>query len=310
MIKDEFTISINNIIHSGKCCGIGAYVMIKNENNFVLKKLSSLDTLTNKMRELITEVIDEQYLNSEIEFDVISNVADNKRSIYMIEQNESYYPFNVLNSIDTVTDTYEDSDIENMIGYIFKLNLNSKKLYVYQQAYSGTKIKNRNVLHIINAGVDKYGIFDKQLLRIDKRGEIIIIKEKLYIKNISVLQEKFGFDTFIRSEAKSVIESIDKLDLVSDLAKVIACESKERLTTAKKLMKLKNSPVLKMDKNILLTKLKSIDRYKNITIEDGKIRTKTNSDVNNLLKMLNDDYLKSELTDTEYDSSVKKLVSA
>lgn len=51
-------------------------------------------------------------------------------------------------------------------------------------------------------------------------------------------------------------------------------------------------------------------RYKNIIhIENGKIRTNTKKDVDNLMKLLNDDYVKSELTDMEYDSTSKTLLN-
>ena len=54
-----------------------------------------------------------------------------------------------------------------------------------------------------------------------------------------------------------------------------------------------------------------LTRYKNIIhIENGKIRTNTKKDVDNLMKLLNDDYVKSELTDMEYDSTSKTLLNS
>ena len=47
-----------------------------------------------------------------------------------------------------------------------------------------------------------------------------------------------------------------------------------------------------------------------IHIENGKIRTNTKKDVDNLMKLLNDDYVKSELTDMEYDSTSKTLLNS
>ena len=76
-------------------------------------------------------------------------------------------------------------------------------------------------------------------------------------------------------------------------------------------MKVKNSPVLAMDKDELINKIPLVTRYKNIIhIENGKIRTNTKKDVDNLMKLLNDDYVKSELTDMEYDSTSKTLLNS
>ena len=75
-------------------------------------------------------------------------------------------------------------------------------------------------------------------------------------------------------------------------------------------MKVKNSPVLNMDKDELISKIPLVTRYKNIIhIENGKIRANTKKDVDNLMKLLNDDYVKSELTDKEYDSVSKTLLN-
>ena len=71
-------------------------------------------------------------------------------------------------------------------------------------------------------------------------------------------------------------------------------------------MKIRNSPVLQMDKAKLIKGLQTIKRYKGrLKIKNGKIQISSKKDVIELLKILNDDYLKSELTGQEYESSSK-----
>ena len=68
----------------------------------------------------------------------------------------------------------------------------------------------------------------------------------------------------------------------------------------------KHSPVLRMDKNVLLEKLKTLPRYKDkLEIDNGKIKILNQKQAIEFIRMLNDSILRSELTDTEYDSIVK-----
>ena len=61
-----------------------------------------------------------------------------------------------------------------------------------------------------------------------------------------------------------------------------------------------------MDKNVLLEKLKTLPRYKDkLEIDNGKIKILNQKQAIEFIKMLNDSILRSELTDAEYDSTVK-----
>lgn len=61
-----------------------------------------------------------------------------------------------------------------------------------------------------------------------------------------------------------------------------------------------------MDKNVLLEKLKTLPRYKDkLEIDNGKIKIINQKQAIEFIKMLNDSILRSELTDAEYDSTVK-----
>ncbi|CAI3615506.1 DUF4868 domain-containing protein [Clostridium neonatale] len=312
MSKQEFSNVINSIINQNVSYGLKVFACVKEKNSDEIKvqNFNMLDPLQDNIKNFIVDVIEQQYLAEDIEFDEITNIVDNRKIVYELKQDDEYRPFAFLNNINLIEEYFSNDDTDKLIGFIFKLNLNSDNIFVYQQAYSGTRIKNKNVLHVVKMGTDKFNIFDKELLRIDKRAEIIILNDVLYVKNINILQEKFKFQRYVRGEAKKVLDKINELNIVTNIDKIKACESEEKLTNSKKIMKLKNSPVLTINKEDLINRLSTIERYKNIIkIVDGKIKTDTKKDVGKVLKILNDDYLKSELTEVDYDSSIKKQVS-
>lgn len=123
------------------------------------------------------------------------------------------------------------------------------------------------------------------------------------------MQQYFGFEEYVRSAAQEIIEIIRDLDILKGVEKLTAFENNSRLTNAKKLMKAKNSSVLRMDKKDLLGRLKVHSRYKSMfKFEDDYIVISSQKDVGYFIKMVNDDIVRSDLTGNEYDSSSKVLL--
>ena len=76
-------------------------------------------------------------------------------------------------------------------------------------------------------------------------------------------------------------------------------------------MKAKDSPVTKIPKEILLTRIKTHDYYsKKIFIDkdNKKIVIKSQVQTKEFLKMLNDDILFSKLTENDYTSIDKEIL--
>ena len=116
-------------------------------------------------------------------------------------------------------------------------------------------------------------------------------------------------DFYVRREAQAAVEYIINAGLLSNSDKLVSYISKDKLTNEKKMMKAKNSPVLKIDKSELIARIRNHSWYKNmIKIENNEIIVNSEKEVGQFVKLLNDDILKSELTDVEYDSPAKKTL--
>lgn len=311
MNKLEMTSKIREIIENDTNCGVEIYVCLKNDKQFFnIEKMVTRNELKDRVRAIVLDVLREQYLDDDTEYGDISDAIDNKKMVYVLEQSEEYCPFSALGDNLDVISTFEEKNIERVLGFIFKINLNSKKIFAYQQAYVGSRLQAKNVLRIMQKE-DVFQIVEKEMLKIDKRVELVIVDNTILVRNVKVLQDYFGFQLFVRNQAQSVISKLEELDILGDIDVLKECQNGEKLTISKKLMKIKKSPVLEMDKDELIRKIPLIPRYRGIIhIEDGKIRTSTKKDVDNLLKLLNDDIVKSELTNKEYDSTSKILLNS
>ena len=138
---------------------------------------------------------------------------------------------------------------------------------------------------------------------------MLILEGHILTDKTDLLQNKFGFDQVIRNEAEQIVEEIMNMDILSNPEKLKLFSKKEKLTNAKKIMKVKNSPIIKMDKTELVSRIKKHPRYREmVKIENGKIITGTEKELKAFIKLINDDLVKSELSDVEYDSPSKKVL--
>lgn len=308
MKKEEMQKKISEIIDNKNGNGIEMFVALKAEEGYKLKKLRATDKLNKSVSQKIIDTLRNVYLDGEIEYEVSENIADNKKALYEIIQDEGYSPFGFLQECDLVTDVYSDTDRERLSGYLFKINLNEKYLWVYQHVYSMSRIdRSKNIFALFNKNT--YDEIENDVLQISSRADMVIIEGSIITSKIELLQKCFGFEKFIRAGAQRTISIIKELDIVTGLDKFMALENKSKLTNAKKLLKAKNSPVLKMKKTELISSIKKHTRYSAMfVIEDDKIKITSQKDAAAFIKMVNDDIVKSELTGQEYDSSSKSLL--
>ena len=307
MNKEEMQNSINEILYADYHCGVTGYVCVKTDNGLQMKKLLMTDALRNKMIDIMKSVVTNKFLNDDIVLDSAENISDNRNVLYEICQSEDYKPFCFLDNDDEINELFIDADKKNIIGMAFKLNYNSKAFWTYQHIYPMQLIdKSRSVLAVIAKG-STYDVLKNDVLKIESKVDILIIGNSLITSNIKLLQNSFGFEKFIRKEAAETIQLIKQMDIVDNIEKIEIFEDKQKLTNAKKLMKAKISPVLKMDRKELIDQIKKHPRYKEkIKIKDNKIIVSSQKEANEFIKMLNDDIVRSELTNQEYDSSHKQ----
>ena len=309
MTIDEMKSKIRMVVCSGMSYGITAFACLKTGEGINLKKFLVTDELHSNLKNILENALNIKYLADDIELEPSENIADGSSVLYEVIQTEKYHPFNFLNNVDTVEGQYCEDDQPNLTGWIFRLNMNEDVFFVYQHIYPMRLINRSKSLFAMLSHNKTYKTLDRDVLKIDSRADILIIENSLITSNIPLLQNAFGFEKYIRAEAAKTIAAIEAIDLVDGMDKFLAFGNKEKLTNAKKLMKAKNSPVLNIPKDELLKRIKVHGRYKDkFVIENDKIHIKSQKDANEFVKMLNDDIVRSDLTNQEYDSVRKMLL--
>lgn len=300
---------INSIMFSGINHGLSVFAWLEDDTQPRLKQFLIDENLRSQLIQMLDREVKDRFLADEVEVDSSENIADKRRVLYEFQQSETHAPFRIISQWDYVTEQYSESDQKKLRGLLFRINRNDDDIWVYQRVYNVSLVKRSKSLLAAVGKTNTYVLMDSDVLRIDSRIDVLVVGDSFFSSNIDLLQKSFGFDRYIRGEAAKTIQLIDELDIVSDTGKITAFGDKETLSNAKKLLQAKSSPVLKMKKRDLLTRIKKHPRYKDkFKIQNDKIVITSQKDAGVFIKLLNDDILRSELTGREYDSLSKKIL--
>lgn len=300
---------INSIMFSGINHGLSVFAWLEDDTQPRLKQFLIDENLRSQLIQMLDREVKDRFLADEVEVDSSENIADKRRVLYEFQQSETHAPFRIISQWDYVTEQYSESDQKKLRGLLFRINRNDDDIWVYQRVYNVSLVKRSKSLLAAVGKTNTYVLMDSDVLRIDSRIDVLVVGDSFFSSNIDLLQKSFGFDRYIRGEAAKTIQLIDELDIVSDTGKITAFGDKETLSNAKKLLQAKSSPVLKMKKRDLLTRIKKHPRYKDkFKIQNDKIVITSQKDAGEFIKLLNDDILRSELTGREYDSLSKKIL--
>lgn len=300
---------IRTIILSEITPGLKVFAYVKLNEELQLKKFLIDEKLNKTILKMLVPLVEKLFLDDSLELDSCDYIADKRKILYEFNQNEKFYPFKLPEAINEITDAFSQEITENIKGLFFRFNINDDAIWFYQHIYPVRLVKkSKSILALMNHD-NIFTPFKKDLFNIDSRIDLLIINNHIITQNVGLLQREYGFDAYIRSEAEATIRLIDSMGIVSDISKLFSFEDKEKLTNAKKLLRAKTSPVLAMETRTLINGLKNHRRYKNIfEFKDDKIIVNSQKTVNEFVKMLNDDIVRSELTNTDYDSASKSLL--
>lgn len=151
------------------------------------------------------------------------------------------------------------------------------------------------------------------ILRLNGDFQLIRIGDELYVTDVKVLERNLGFNELIFREASTSVGAIGKLGLLEDIQ--VLKDSAEEVSYARKLSKVKKtSPIFSKNipKEVIIEFTKTNPGLKNAFkySDDGlTIRLDTKKSKEAFIKLLNDAFLRSELTKEYYEARAKDNIS-
>lgn len=208
--------------------------------------------------------------------------------------------------------SFENDGLDNIESMVIVIGNAEARVGIYKRMAS-INIFTKNKGLFVRKGDNGFVSSDINFLRITNGIDLMKINGSLLIANISVLEKFFSITDVVLRAATSEIGKIAELGIVSDTVKLTEIARGE-LRYARKLAKIsETSPVIR--KGISAAQIRHFagnfqyPQFNTLRFDKkDRLCLTSKKSAQIFIKLLNDDYLSSELTKSHYDSAVKEEV--
>lgn len=314
MNKEDFIEKLNFLNNSEEAIGLVLYFLIKSENELkVLQADIDRETVEPKLKKQFLEYLNNELIsNDELNFVDLSKADSRKDTVYFYDYDEAPDGFDsiksVLNKEDFPSFNFKTDKPKDIFGFIVILGNESKKVCLFKKHHQVNLIA-RGSLFIFKDSTRLVNL-DDEIIRINDTFDFLFVGDDCLILNLNILEKFFGFHKVIKNRAIGNIEFIKNSKLLEDVK--LLEELSDNLSFAKKLLRVKtNSPVFELHPTKIRAFIRQHPKLKKrikFNFNGSKIDLDTKISAELFLKLLDDDYLKSELTEFLYETDTKNLL--
>ncbi|MBE7067527.1 MAG: DUF4868 domain-containing protein [Ruminococcaceae bacterium] len=300
------------------------YLVLKQAENYAVKLADIEDDRTAPvLKKMFTERLYETIvLNDDLQVCQLSTTEERANTIYNYDYDT--YPeeldiiknFNINNAIDQYDKfSFVEDDLKNLYGYIIYLGRMQNGVVLFKKHYPISLIQRDSFLLGALKSKERFEMVSgDDIIRLNGVFQIICIDGELYVCDLQMLERNMGFTKLIQAAAEDTINSIGALGLLEDIE--VLRDSADNLSFARKLSKVKkSSPIFRLgiSKEAIIEFTKKTPelsgRFK--YSETGtEIRLDTKKSKEAFIKLMNDAFLRSELTKQYYEASAKDHIEA
>lgn len=258
-----------------------------------------------KLQTTIEGVIKSKFGDKNAEYDSVEYIADNQNKFYIIPQTDSYKPFEMLTSASTITEKYQLNEIAE--GIFFHYERGDIELWAFQYFWPSAITSKKNRFFLLPKGNVFYEL-KQQVLSISHKVDFLVVDNKIITNDIALLQSHYGFQEYIKQTANSIVSELSNIKLVSNINKVKEYIGRSKFTYTKKMLRIKNSSVLRKNKEDLYVKITTLPRWKgkfDINKEDHTINLRNYEQVENLIDLFDERYTRSDVTFSPPRNTIK-----
>lgn len=296
--------------------GINVHLIKKNDNEteMILKADISVE-LANELKEIFRSTINNKFFdNQELVLREISSSIETFNSIFYYDLEEFPEKLASANNFDPFSEyddfSFNNDDIESIKAILITVGNVENHFSIYKHVYPVTIVRQDRMLGFLPIG-DRFEKLSSNILQINNSIDFLFANDNLFVNNIKTLSSAYGYSEIIKNQARQNITLIQDLDLIANIGELTAFV--DNIKYAKRVLRINaNSPVLQ------LAKLRIIEFITNHPKLSTKIRMNAtndrimlDTDISKIITIgiLNDDYLKSNLTDLDYESENKSEIN-
>ncbi|ETT57077.1 hypothetical protein C173_32251 [Paenibacillus sp. FSL R7-277] len=317
MIKADLITLLRETLTNEELIIAELYFVLKQAQNMTLRLIDIDEETQGDLTKQFIEKIKADLIEDEtLDLVSISNSDERERVIYEYDLDEVPEEIKLINAIiedeDILAFDFKKDELNQIRGIVVLISNNNHNLLLYKKHYPVSLIKKDNTFTFKRIGNHKRFVnVEEDLIRINTNFEFFMIDGSLIIKDLKTLEKFFGFHEIIKKKAQECIVAIEQSGLLEDSN--VLQELIDDISYSRKLTKvLSSSPVLnKIPTPSIIAftdiypALKGQFQY---NTDKSKIMLSTKKAKLLFAKLLNDDFLQSELTKMFYDSLAKDTI--
>lgn len=296
------------------------YFMVKKDDSYELK-FANLDADSQKelSEQFIKRIKEEVSEDSEKTVISLSSADDRANALYHYDLNERPEKIKKIDDLLQIEShanfNFSENKLDDVKGILVLFQRDQETLVLYKHQHPTSLHRQRTFGLIKKKGdLEQLEKVTDDIIRINDKFEFLNFNGELYINNLKTLERFFGFHEIINAKAVQCIDEIEIMNILEDSS--VLTDLLSDISFSRKLTKAGlTSPVIgKVPNERIVAFIENHPKLKgqfDFTEAKDKIRLKTKKSKVAFLKLLNDDYLKSELTEALYDSLAKdQLIGA
>jgi hypothetical protein len=297
--------------------GLNVFFLINTNGTQKLKRANIKEdvktTLITSYKYAITEITS----NAELALVNLSAADDRKHALYSYDLEQKPALFNFFDTVMEIKEqstpdffSFRQDSLKDLEGYFVFIGDAENNIILFRKQMP-INLFQQGKIYLFADDDTQFDSIKKEFLRIDTKIDILSVDNALFVNNITILERHYEFKTIIENEATNTIEKINSLGILENID--VLLENVTNMSFARKLSKISTkSPVFTLPSSTIIgfaknhATLKTAFKYNET---NDKIRLDTKKSQSLFLKLMNDDFLHSELTNYDYMTPAKDKLS-
>ena len=205
---------------------------------------------------------------------------------------------------------FNKNTISEINSLIFVITNGNKTITLYKDISGVEKIYTQRS-YIIKKSKEQFVRETEDMLRISASFHMIRVNGTTVLTNLDILENRNGFKNIIINEALRDAQKVEDKQIISNYDE-FKCALKGDISLSKKLINaMAKSPVLSISNERIIEFSKTNRRLQgklDYTSKNNQFYLKNKKQIQWFLKLLNDDFLRSLLSEEEYESGNKDII--
>lgn len=308
MNKSELQEKLQFFKNEDETLGVELYLQYQDELGNIKTYLPAAEerVLSVALSSLVKATIKSKFFieSDDYQYEVVSaNTAEANsiRQIFHISKNEIPRADIIFNDVvnNSALDFLNNLELEHVWSYIFKVSsLDGGTIYLFKKNYPINVLKKDKTYGLVFLN-NMIKLFDKDLLRLSKHFDVMLIGNELIILNRSEFEKAFDYVGAMQKSALSRVSIIENTHLVENIEKIR--DLLQNKSTLRKLLNINPNSKVLTKTPIQINRLAK--KYKiefQVTEAGDQLSINTKKSAISFVGLLNDDFLKSEFSDGLY----------